>query len=88
MPSTDATSLRGRKVCQLHLTFRPTWATTPITITAQDGQQILKFFPCCQAPAHAGERGQFVVVVEILWSDPEQPPGSLSLFGGYSAPVE
>jgi acetyl-CoA carboxylase alpha subunit len=22
------------------------------------------------------------------WSDPEQPPGSLSLFGGYSAPVE
>ena len=22
------------------------------------------------------------------WSDPEQPPGSLSLFGGYSAPLE
>jgi len=22
------------------------------------------------------------------WSDPEQPPGSVSLFGGYSAPVE
>ena len=22
------------------------------------------------------------------WSDPEQPPGNLSLFGGYSVPVE